>query len=140
MQYQAQTNFTDLPAGTYVLYQDFEGCLSQSPFVILPFLENLEKGVFVPNIFVPGSSNGNAQFTLYATPGHVDRLSWLRIYDRWGSLVFEQTNFQPNDESKGWNGLIDGQLAAPGVYFWQAMVEYNNGEQEVKKGDLTVHR
>ncbi|MFN0216162.1 MAG: gliding motility-associated C-terminal domain-containing protein, partial [Saprospiraceae bacterium] len=140
LQYDAQGIFDSLPAGSYVLYQSFEGCIQEAPFVILPFLEAVTTGVFVPNIFAPGSSNGNAQFTLYATPGLVNQLSWLRIYDRWGSLVFEQKNLPPNDESKGWDGLINGQRAAPGVYFWQAMVEYSSGAGELKKGDLTVIR
>ncbi len=140
LQYDPQTIFDSLPAGSYVLYQAFEGCIQEAPFVILPFLEELTTGVFVPNIFAPGSSNGNAQFTVYASPGLVNQLSWLRIYDRWGALVFEQTNLPPNDESRGWDGLIGGQRAAPGVYFWQAMVEYSSGAGELKKGDLTVIR
>ncbi len=140
LQYNTQTIFDSLPAGEYVLYQEFEDCIQETPFVILPFFEEATEGIFVPNVFAPGSTNGNAQFTLYASPGFVRQVSWLRIYDRWGSLVFEKNDLPPNDESSGWNGFINGQMAAPGVYFWQAMVEYNNGGKALKKGDLTLVR
>jgi hypothetical protein len=138
--FSPQGVFDGLLAGPYVLYQEFEGCVQSIPFEILPYVEESKPGVFVPNIFAPGSGSGNERFTVYAAPGYVERLSWLRIYDRWGSLVFEQQSFAPNDASKGWDGLVGGQLAAPGVYFWQAMVEYVGGAQELKKGDLTVVR
>ncbi len=122
------------------MYQEFEGCLHQQTFVILPFLEEASKGVFAPNIVAPDAGNSNTQFTLYASPGYVDRIAWLRIYDRWGSLVFEGNNLAPNDEANGWNGQIKGKAAAPGVYFWQAMLEYGNGGRELMRGDLTVVR
>ena len=140
VQFSAQTVWDQLPAGAYTLYQDFEGCRSQKTFVILPFQEEASEGVFAPNIVAPGAGNSNGQFTLYASPGYVERIAWLRIYDRWGSLVFEGNALTPNDESKGWDGKIDGQAAVPGVYFWQAMLEYSNGTEGLKKGDLTVVR
>ena len=138
--FSPQSVFDGLLAGPYVLYQEFEGCVQSIPFEIPPYIEASKPGVFVPNIFAPGSNSGNERFTVYATPGYIERLAWLRIYDRWGSLVFDQQSFAPNDASKGWDGLAGGQLAAPGVYFWQTMVEYVGGAQELKKGDLTVVR
>ena len=37
----------------------------------------------------------------------------LRIFDRWGDLVFETT-----DPRTGWNGRIGGDDASAGVYYY----------------------
>ena len=70
----------------------------------------------------------------------VEDLARRKIYDRWGSLVFQQNDLLPNDASKGWDGLVGKKKAAPGVYIWQGMVELSDGEMDVRNGDVTVVR
>jgi hypothetical protein len=33
----------------------------------------------------------------------------FRIFNRWGEMVFEKTNFQANDANAGWDGTFKGQ-------------------------------
>jgi gliding motility-associated-like protein len=63
----------------------------------------------------------------------------VRIFDRWGNLMFATTT---TDE--GWDGAFRGEEMQPGVYVWyvKALVELC-GWREVdvlEKGDLTIIR
>lgn len=41
----------------------------------------------------------------------------LRVFLPWGNLVFDQQQFYPNDESKGWDGTFQRQAdVAWGLY------------------------
>ncbi len=51
----------------------------------------------------------------------------LYIYNRWGELIF-----QSHDINMGWDGYINGALAAQGVYFWKV----NRGLQKRCTGHL----
>jgi hypothetical protein len=62
------------------------------------------------------------------------------VHDRWGELVFQNTDFQPNDQAAGWAGDFRGEIVAPAVFVWYATVELINGETIVLKGDVTVVR
>jgi hypothetical protein len=33
----------------------------------------------------------------------------LRVFNRWGEMVFERLNFNPNDASAGWDGKYKGK-------------------------------
>lgn len=88
---------------------------------------------YIPNIFVPGSSTENGFFRVYGSDISPDGYL-LRIYSRWGELVF-----QSNDAAAPWDGLAAGQPALPGVYTWQ--LEMNTCDGLVRKsGDITLIR
>jgi gliding motility-associated-like protein len=95
--------------------------------------------VYIPNVLKPDSDQQNDFFTVFAARD-VERIELLQIYDRWGSLVFENRHFQASEPSLGWDGRIRGDAAAPGVYIYIAKVLYVNGISEWLKGDLTVIR
>lgn len=92
--------------------------------------------VYFPNIFRPGS-NQNAYFTVYAGEG-VARVLSLTVYSRGGGMVFERTDFEPNDPIKGWNGRWRGKYVQPGVYPWLAVVEFLDGTQQQFHGSVTL--
>jgi gliding motility-associated-like protein len=75
----------------------------------------------VPNVFTPNKDGVNDTFEIGALPQN----SRLHIYDRWGLLVFESTNY--NNEWKG-----EGELSA--VYFY--VLETSEGERI--KGNILV--
>lgn len=64
----------------------------------------------VPNFFTPGGSCPNAEFRV-AYRSLREFHCW--VYNRWGKLVFEWT-----DPAKGWDGTINGRLAADGAYYY----------------------
>jgi hypothetical protein len=64
----------------------------------------------------------------------------MRIYDRWGSMVFENTNFTPNEPALGWDGRAGGDNVLPGVYVYAIELEFLDGTMQRYDGDVTVVR
>jgi hypothetical protein len=53
-------------------------------------------------------------------------------------LVFEKNNFNPNDVSAGWDGLINGKLASPDVYVYMCEVVCENDVIYTYKGNVSI--
>jgi len=62
------------------------------------------------------------------------------IYDRWGELVYEAYNFEPNDELKGWDGTFKEKEDDSAVYAYYTVVRTITGEQLKFAGDVTLLR
>jgi hypothetical protein len=113
---------------------DVFGCTATAALLV----QVVNYGVYAPNAIMPGSVE-NGAFTLYAGPG-IERIKLLRVFDRWGSLVFEKRGFAPNDPSAGWNGSLGAQPFSPGVFVWYAELEGVDGRVLIFNGDVTVTR
>ncbi len=94
--------------------------------------------VYIPNAFNPTGSI-NTRFTIYPGVG-VQRVDYMRIYSRWGELVYSKDDFDPDRD--GWDGKFGntGRYAAPGVYVYVFQVTFLNGEKQVFRGDVTLIR
>ena len=104
----------------------------------------VEGSIFeVPNVFTPNGDGANDEFKvkLYSVKSYS-----VKIFNRWGRMVYE---FQESDVSpgltdrkstKGWNGKINGKLAAPGTYFYviEAEGREEEGKHYTERGSLTL--
>ena len=93
--------------------------------------------VYIPNAFSPNDDNINDVLVIY-DHANVKNIKTFRIYDRWGDMVFEKLDFQPNDPAFGWNGKRQNRILQPAVYIYYAEIEFTDGEVLVKKGDITL--
>jgi hypothetical protein len=75
---------------------------------------------------------------LWFTEAGVEEIENFQIFSRWGDLVFEKNNFQPNDPSMGWSGFFNGEKMNPSVFVFFAKIKYLNGEIKIVKGDLIL--
>jgi hypothetical protein len=112
---------------------DQNGCTDEDEVLVLV---QRPREVYIPNAIKPGSGI-NERLVVFGGAS-VTGIDYLRIYDRWGSQVYEDLNFLPNDYSRGWDGRAKGQNAVPGVYVYYALVRYVDGTTELIKGDVTV--
>jgi gliding motility-associated-like protein len=96
--------------------------------------------VFVPNVFSPDDDGKNDFFGVFADPDRVRAVELLRVYDRWGTLVYETAGLPFNELNRGWNGTYRGQAATPGIYVWHATIRLINGEVLRKAGDVLLQR
>ncbi|MFN4853654.1 MAG: PKD domain-containing protein [Bacteroidota bacterium] len=116
---EPQAIFSD--PGTYTVslrVVSAEGCGFDSIYtnMIEAILCKDSSGVVIaPNVFTPNGDGTNEFFSLVS-----DNLSYLRlsIYDRWGSLVFEDESNNPRDDNPTWNALSKGSRASSGVYYY----------------------
>lgn len=99
--------------------------------------------VYIPNVFTPNNDGKNDYFTVYGGV-NVKRINNLKIFDRWGEMVFDRDNFPPNLEIEGWDGSIKHKdNSTPfntAVFVYSAEVEFINGDKQMFKGDVTLIR
>ena len=98
---------------------------------------NKIRDVFVPNAFSPNGDGSNDYFFINANKS-VSLITNMKVFNRWGALIFEGNDLPPNDFSYGWNGFFKGKLVSSGVYVWMAEIEYLDGEVIKLSGDLTI--
>ncbi len=94
--------------------------------------------LFIPNTFSPNGDGLNDVF--YPRGKGIHGIKTLRIFDRWGEVVFEQSNFQVNDISKGWTGTFRGKLASQDVYVYTIDVICENNVVFSLKGNVALIR
>lgn len=118
------------------------GC--SDSLIVLNAFSGSEYFINFPNAFIPnpqGPSGGfyssrsdeNAQVFHPVFYGISDYQ--LKIFSKMGILIFES-----NDFSIGWDGYLNGQLSAPGVYIWKVRGNFRNGEPFTRMGDVTLLR
>lgn len=95
-----------------------------------------QAAVFMPNAFTPNQDGQNDR--IYPKGKGVKEIGYLRIYDRWGNLVFEKTHFQINVPSAGWDGRINNKDAAFGSYIYDMETICENGEKFEFKGSILL--
>lgn len=92
--------------------------------------------VHIPAAFTPNNDGKNDVF--YIAGSGVKIIKYLRIYNRWGEVMFEHTNFAIDDRSTGWDGRYKGQAVGTGTYVYLAEMECSSGELFTRKGTVTV--
>lgn len=107
-----------------VQYVDSNNCRNSTSVQVIVLCKNAN--VFVPNTFSPNGDGTNDVF--YVRGRGLDRVKSLRIFDRWGEVVFEKQNFAVNDASAGWDGRHNGTKAKADVYIYQVEVFCENGD------------
>jgi gliding motility-associated-like protein len=72
-----------------------EGCLQR-------------KNYFVPNTFTPNGDGVNDFF--YPRGNNINRVQSMRIFNRWGEMIFEKRNFAANSQAMAGTGRIKEKL------------------------------
>lgn len=121
------------PQMIIVTVQSQYGC-SKSDTVMIYVKELIcgEPDVFIPNAFTPNNDNANDEILVRGN--NIDEFV-LRIYDRWGELVFETS-----DQSTGWDGTFKGKACDPAVYDYYFEATCIDQEKFFKKGNITLIR
>jgi gliding motility-associated-like protein len=110
------------------------GCTTNDTVCFKTFCPTTE--VFIPNAFTPDGDGVNDQFFVQAKG--IRTIKSLRIFNRWGEVVFEKTNVLPNDAASGWNGKVRGVTANPDVYVYICEVICEKGGTQMYKGNVAI--
>ena len=94
--------------------------------------------IFVPDAFSPNGDDRNERLTVFANAWQVTAVKDFQVFDRWGTLVFQNSNFAPNDEISGWNGRHNGSRLPTGIYVYVARAELIDGTEEVLRGQVLL--
>ncbi len=118
-----------------VTVTDERGCTASD--IITIFVKKFRE-VLVPTGFTPNTGNINDLLVVHGREGTTIKV--FRVYDRWGELVYENTDFAINDMSAGWDGTFKGEPMNPAVYVWYLEAEFEDGQTQIFKGETTLIR
>ena len=91
---------------------DAEKACSKATLCII--VENSDN-IFIPEAFSP---NGDGLYDNFVVEGIADKKVALKIFNRWGNLVFQSQDYQNNWNGIGNEGLHKGENLPDGTYFY----------------------
>jgi gliding motility-associated-like protein len=112
------------------------GCTKSTVVQITVRRENL---YYAPQVFSPNGDRNNDFYQVYGGKTVVS-IDNMKIFDRWGEMMFETPRIYPASEQMGWDGRINGREALAGDYIFLATATYIDGRKEIIKGDFTLMR
>ncbi|MFK7808184.1 MAG: gliding motility-associated C-terminal domain-containing protein [Saprospiraceae bacterium] len=115
-----------------VTITDDIGCESEATTRVTVIDLCEEPFVFFPNAFSPNDDGHND--ILYLRGAFVTDAHFV-IYNRWGEKIFES-----NDKNIGWDGTFKGEELSSDVYGFYLRARCGNGDEFVKKGNVTLLR
>lgn len=110
------------------------GCSDSDTICVRAFCKDAQ--VFVPNAFTPEGLPENRILMVRASG--IATVKSFRVFNRWGRVMYERSNFAPNSSQYGWNGFINGKKADTGVYIYTVEVICENGTPYTLKGNVTL--
>ncbi len=124
--YTAETNEIQY----YVTATSMYGCTGVGTVLVKVFKTGPD--IFVPNAFTPGGATNNL---FRPIPVGISSLSFFRVYNRWGQLVYETTRI-----GDGWNGYVNGHIEDTGTYVWMVQGTTYTGKIVFRKGTMVLIR
>lgn len=126
-----------------VVVKDKNGCEARD---FLDVYIEVNRNVFIPNVFTPQKGT-NKRFYIYTHPGSALKVTYMRVYDRWGELMYDNRDipFDSNGASvEGWDGTYRGSELDPAVFIYIIEVEFKDtgdgGSLQTFTGDITLLR
>lgn len=105
-------------------------CVGKDSIIVRVISESF---LAVPNAFSPNGDGVNDRFRALLV-GY-QQVSFFRIYNRYGQLVFESKGIEDS-----WDGTFNGRELELGVYYWLIGVKDRFGKDVEEKGDVTLLR
>ena len=117
--------------GSYLIQTEFDNCILEKEFNLLE--DDCEVAIYFPSVFSPNRDGINDEILPL---GKGFEIEIMRVYDRWGTMVFETSELQHS-----WDGYFRGKALDPGIYFYT--LRYRNEKSlriENVQGDFLLKR
>ncbi len=113
-----------------VTLTDSQGCIITN--TVLVQVDIICGDAFVPSAFSPNGDGFNDFWCVY---GNCITSMNIQLYNRWGEKVFES-----GDKNNCWDGSYNGVMQNDAVFIYQLKASLVNGEEVIKKGNVTLKR
>ena len=114
---------------------DENGCSVTETLSIV--VRKSESPYYIPSAFSPNGDGINDEFYIFSG-NEVTQVQKLAIFDRWGTQLFVNENFQTNQFNEGWDGSFRNKKLQAGVYVFYAVIELRNGETVFEEGNISL--
>ncbi|MCZ2223528.1 MAG: PKD domain-containing protein [Chitinophagales bacterium] len=112
------------------------GCLSRDEVTIEPLCNGYN--VYIPNTFSPNEDGMNDVF--YPRGKGLFSVKSMKVFNRWGEVVFNKMNISANNPSDGWDGTFNGKKLTSDVYVYLIEVLCDNSQVMTLKGNIMLVR
>lgn len=92
--------------------------------------------LFIPNSFSPNGDGSNDIF--YPRGSGIFSIKRIKVFTRWGEVIYEKNNIKANDASTGWDGRFKGAKLNPDVYVYIVEVSCDNNTILTFKGNVAL--
>ena len=92
--------------------------------------------LFIPNTFSPNQDGSNDIF--YPRGTGIFSIKRIKVFSRWGEVIYEKNNIKANDPSTGWDGTFKGKKLNPDVYVYIVEVSCDNNTVLTFKGNVAL--
>ncbi len=114
----------------FVAVKNQAGCVNNDTVNVKVFKE---AAIWVPTAFTPNNDGLNDH--IYPILIGIKELTYFRIWNRWGQLIFETTT-----QAAGWNGKFNGELQPSSNFVWMVVAITADGRQLSQKGNVILIR
>jgi gliding motility-associated-like protein len=111
-------------------------CKAEDKITVTPICD--QNSVFIPNTFSPNGDGKNDVF--YPRGRGASLVKSMRIFNRWGELLYDRKDFALNDPGAGWDGIYNGAKLTPDVYVYLIDVVCDSKVVFNLKGNVTLLR
>jgi gliding motility-associated-like protein len=94
--------------------------------------------IFIPNTFSPNADGTNDIF--YARGTGLFKIRNIKIFNRWGEVVFDRSSFDANNPAYGWDGTNKGVPLNADVFVYSMEVLCDNGSVLTYRGNIALIR
>ncbi|GAB4002687.1 hypothetical protein GCM10028807_61770 [Spirosoma daeguense] len=134
-QFQRTESFSTLSGGVYTLtMRDENNCvLTQS--VMIP--TDCANRVHLPTAFSPNADQKNDVLAAHFVFPSL-QIAAFTVYDRWGSVLYNRTNFPLTSGEVLWDGQLNGQAAPEGTYVYRLDCQFPDGTTSTYRQAITL--
>ncbi len=129
--FQSNPVFESLtPADYEILARNSEGCVSEATKLTIDRF-------CIPDAFSPNGDEYNQTFEIVHPAEYTIN---LKIFNRWGNVVFESTDYRNEWDGRG-TGAFSGHVLPAGTYYYVAeFLNTSTGVRKTYTGYLTLRR
>jgi len=92
--------------------------------------------VFIPNTFSP---NGDGMNDIFFPRGRgLFSIKSMKIFSRWGEIMYERSDFSANNPTYGWDGTYKGKSLSPDIYVYVIEIVCENNTSLIYKGNVAL--
>lgn len=110
------------------------GCTAEDKVNIIVTCDG--SNIFMPNTFSPNGDGANDLF--YPRGSGLFKIKNLKIFNRWGQIVFEKSSFNANDPAAGWDGTFKGAKLNAEVFVYMIDIICDNNSILNYKGNVAL--
>jgi len=110
------------------------GCMARDRVTVFVICNG--SNIFIPNTFSPNDDGTNDIF--YPRGTGLFKIKNLRIFTRWGEVIYDRANFDANNPTYGWDGTNKGIRLNPDVFVYTLDVICDNGSVLTYRGNVAL--